>query len=805
MATLPIRPREARAARGGRSRLARPRLRAGLLRFWPAGPSAQAPTVDTSVPALPGGSDRRWGRLPAQNSAWALARAGGAPVRPTCRARAESWAAGPARTLPRASPPRSRRPGGSRARRHCRCRSRRPSRSRSRRPPAPLYGTLEIPTGTEDDGPPDGLTLEQAIDVTLERSLDLRQKFYRDPHGARRHPPGEPAGQPVFYQDGQLLQYKGQPFSRARPGGPQQFDTNITYPLDISHKRQARTMVADPRREGPRGAVPGCRPPADRRRLRRLRRGPGCPPDGAIRGAERRGAGRRSPTLTRAALQERRDHRWPTSTRSRTSSGPRGSACVDARGRLSQGQAGPGIAHEPHHRGSRRLELRGRIEVEAPPPPPLDELRQIALADGPTSLSFRLGVSRAQADVRLARANAYSDVYRPLAALYLPGQQPLRPEERHVLGPRRDRPAADLQPQPGRDRAGQDQRDSVAASSSPTWSGRPRSTSRRPSRNTRSRAGLVEELRRPGHPRRQGRCATTLASCWQAGRRSILDYLHAQLDYNDIVKQYLDTAIRHRQQHAVAQYGGRPADHALTRIGSGRDEDRSDAAATAGRRRWDAEFAAACGRTWSCSSAGSCSPRSPTSWPPTASTRATMPGGPGSARRGRRRGRRQWRVGQLELRLVHRARRLDAQSGPAPQCRRLDQQHGPGPHRDPETRTAQARAVHGAVRRAVQRRARPDQHPGDPDLDPGRRDRQHDVAHRHPDPARHPEGLRASRSAASARSSTATSTPIRSSGFDLAAPQQNVDRGGRPNHIPTVTIDVNMSSGVYVESMPRGP
>src|SRR6516164_9716807 len=51
---------------------------------------------------------------------------------------------------------------------------------------------------------------------------------------------------PVFYQDGQLLQYRGTStqFSRAAPGGPSQFDTNITYPLDVSHKRQARTAVA---------------------------------------------------------------------------------------------------------------------------------------------------------------------------------------------------------------------------------------------------------------------------------------------------------------------------------------------------------------------------------------------------------------------------------------------------------------------------------------------------------------------------------------------------------------------------------
>jgi hypothetical protein len=41
-------------------------------------------------------------------------------------------------------------------------------------------------------------------------------------------------------------------------------------------------------------------------------------------------------------------------------------------------------------------------------------------------------------------------------------------------------------------------------------------------------------------------------------------------------------------------------------------------------------------------------------------------------------------------------------------------------------------------------------------------------------------------------------------GFDLSAPQQDVDRGGRLSHIPTVTIDVNESAGVYVEAYAQG-
>jgi hypothetical protein len=41
-------------------------------------------------------------------------------------------------------------------------------------------------------------------------------------------------------------------------------------------------------------------------------------------------------------------------------------------------------------------------------------------------------------------------------------------------------------------------------------------------------------------------------------------------------------------------------------------------------------------------------------------------------------------------------------------------------------------------------------------------------------------------------------------GFDISAPQQDVDGGGRPNHFPLTAIDVNMSAGTYVEAYGQG-
>src|SRR3954463_1383572 len=106
----------------------------------------------------------------------------------------------------------------------------------------PLYGTLEIPAGAEDDGPEDGVTLDRAIDATLERSLDLRSRFFEIPQARADILQASLRANPVFYADAQLVPY-GQ-FNRSVPGGPTQYDVNITYPLDVTHKRQARTAVA---------------------------------------------------------------------------------------------------------------------------------------------------------------------------------------------------------------------------------------------------------------------------------------------------------------------------------------------------------------------------------------------------------------------------------------------------------------------------------------------------------------------------------------------------------------------------------
>ena len=215
---------------------------------------------------------------------------------------------------------------------------------------APLYGTLEIPAGPEDDGPPDGLTLDRAIDITLERSLDLRGEYLRSlkpeptssrpacgptPSSTRRPAPPIPGSSSA---------------GRSRAARASTISTS-TLPLDVSHKRQARTLVAArPRRSWRRSTRR--RSGSGSMNLRCLRPGdPGGAADAPLFAAKRQGAGKPG-----------RPDRGTLQGQERLARGPEPgedpapdcqARASRRRGGLPQGQARPGLADEPDPRGGR--------------------------------------------------------------------------------------------------------------------------------------------------------------------------------------------------------------------------------------------------------------------------------------------------------------------------------------------------------------------------------------------------------------------------------------------------------------------
>jgi outer membrane protein, heavy metal efflux system len=106
----------------------------------------------------------------------------------------------------------------------------------------PPFGPLDFPPEAEEVGPPGGLTLDEAIERLVRENLDLRAQFHEIPKARADILTAGLRANPIFYADSQLIPYGN--YSNARPGGPNQFDINISYPLDLSRKRQARTRVA---------------------------------------------------------------------------------------------------------------------------------------------------------------------------------------------------------------------------------------------------------------------------------------------------------------------------------------------------------------------------------------------------------------------------------------------------------------------------------------------------------------------------------------------------------------------------------
>ncbi len=106
----------------------------------------------------------------------------------------------------------------------------------------PIYGTLSLPSEAVSEGPANGLTIDAAIDRMLAANLDLRAKFMEIPMAEADILNAGLRANPVFYADSQLVPYGR--YTKARPGGQTQYDVNISYPLDVSRKRQSRTQVA---------------------------------------------------------------------------------------------------------------------------------------------------------------------------------------------------------------------------------------------------------------------------------------------------------------------------------------------------------------------------------------------------------------------------------------------------------------------------------------------------------------------------------------------------------------------------------
>ncbi len=268
--------------------------------------------------------------------------------------------------------------------------------------PTSPFGALALPPGEDDEGPPDGMTLDQAIARLVRDNLDLKSKSFEIPQADADILTAGLRANPILYTDVQNYPYGA--FSRARPGGQTQYDINITYPLDLSRKRPSRVLVA-------------CR-------AKRVL-------EAQFQDAVREEIDNLYTEFidVLAARETVREAKEAVAELESLPSSPRARKTPDEDLRLEVQRESAEIAlteAEEQYRSdlralgtllkltpaeSERLQVRGSLHELTPTPTLGEPLLKLALASRPDLAAYRLGVHRAEADVGLALANRFPDVY----------------------------------------------------------------------------------------------------------------------------------------------------------------------------------------------------------------------------------------------------------------------------------------------------------------------------------------------------------------------------------------------------------
>jgi cobalt-zinc-cadmium efflux system outer membrane protein len=273
--------------------------------------------------------------------------------------------------------------------------------------PTPHFGDLEMEADIRVYGTSKDITLDHAIEQLVGQNLDLLAARLEVPMAEADVLTANLRSNPIFYADNQLVPYGH--FSFLRPGGPPQADINLNYPLDVTFKRQARTVSA---REA-KSAVEAQLQDAVRTQIDNLY--------SIYEGVAAAGLTLRFTEVYLNGLIKLE---------------------ALAKARLDKGQIRPGEylavkakvfttqvqlkdARQAKTKANRALALILNMPLDdvehldvydpigqvQPLPLPREELVRRALAKRPDLLAWKYGVRRAQADFKLAQANGYPDVY----------------------------------------------------------------------------------------------------------------------------------------------------------------------------------------------------------------------------------------------------------------------------------------------------------------------------------------------------------------------------------------------------------
>ncbi|HEX3870443.1 MAG TPA: TolC family protein [Pirellulales bacterium] len=410
---------------------------------------------------------------------------------------------------------------------------------------APAFGSLEIPLTTEDEGPPGGLTLDAAIDLLVRENLDLRAKALELPQADADILTAGLRANPLMFTDGQLIPY-GTYNPNTNPGGQTQYDLNMSLPMDVTRKRKARTVVAIQAKrvldaqyqDAVRISLDNLYTAyVDVLAARETMRFATASVTGLDKLLIATQAQQRQTLKTQADVNQMLIQRDAASLGLLEAE----TALRNAKRTLAT-QLNIPAANAPF------LELRGNMHDRAAPPPDLATLVPLATSIRPDLMAYRLGIGRAQADVQLARASWMQDVY----LVY----QPFTLQDNRFLG------LSNVQ-------------------NSPSWAlgltanvplfDRNQGNIRRAQINVQqtqlellsleraiatevelahqdyvTSKTVLDRLEKTLLPAARQVLDTNLL-LYQQGEASLFNYLAAQREYNELVRQYRDSLVAHRR------------------------------------------------------------------------------------------------------------------------------------------------------------------------------------------------------------------------------------------------------------------
>lgn len=270
----------------------------------------------------------------------------------------------------------------------------------------PRFGEIEVPD-VEDPGPVGGMTLDQAIERLVHANQDLRTKYFEIPLSQADILTANLRDNPLFFYDTTGVPYGS--YSENRPGDIEH-GVSIVYPLDIGGKRHARTEVAQRAKR----VLEAQFQDAVRRKIDDLYEAF----INVLSAREAAHAAQRNlarlerlvlETKSNAALLDGADQDDIDSMRLEHEVAAM--LADDEHERLIKAQRAlatllnlpPGQADD--------LALYGTLNVSSPPLPPTETLIDLALRCRPDLVAHRLGIVRAKADERLAKADRIPDPY----------------------------------------------------------------------------------------------------------------------------------------------------------------------------------------------------------------------------------------------------------------------------------------------------------------------------------------------------------------------------------------------------------